>query len=303
VHIRSSAATATIHVNLSSADLLRWNSCPRKRCYEDSCHAAPCVASASAVFAHCVEDAVYPYLLAWKLGTPLPDPAEVFDALWHEATSESEVHFVDRQGHRVLRRLGRSLLRKMPSAWERSELDIVTDDHCEPVIQKPLRLDLGSRRGVQLEFCGCVGVLAQPQEPADPTGLVLLEVSPALRPGAWLARRADRLTGAQLLADAHRARWGDRVIARTGFWDLIATCGEPRRLEPVLGRARTPSEVAEYGEALWWMAERAGQAHRTRADDDACGPPASRCPFAGSPASSRRAALNPVPPPLAVAGA
>jgi hypothetical protein len=232
------------------------------------------------VFNHCLEDAVYAYLLALKVGTPTPSAPDLFNTLWQDALVASSVDFRHPTSAAFLQTLGRELLDGLPAAWEQTGLDVAVDGTGEPMIQKPCRLVLGARGQTELEFHGCICLLARPRDPLDARGLTLLVVTPVTSPfSPCFTRRSDLLTGYQLLADAYCDRWDGELVAHVGFWNFIKARTGARIVDPALVPARRRSEMTEYVEKLWWIAESAARNRFSRTSRDAVTIPCPRCVF------------------------
>lgn len=271
---------SSVRVRLTPSDAPRWDTCPRQLWYSDIRRAIPRTVPVAEVFDHCVEDAVYRYLLSWKIGSASPGPEDLFEELWRESTASIPIQCHSPGSPDFLRRLGRDLLAQLPAAWERSHLDIVVDDCGEPVIRKPLRLSLGRRGRIQLELCGCIGALVLTPHQNGGRDLALLEVTPiTLNHGTRFVRRSDQLTGGQLLVNAHFRRWGDRLVTRVGFWDFIKARQGARIADPLLVDARSHNDMDEYEEKLWWIAESVIRQHFSRTSREHFNCPCPQCPF------------------------
>lgn len=269
-----------VSVRLTPSDAPRWDTCPRQVWYSDIRRVFPRAVPISDIFDHCLEDAVYRYLLSWKLRTASPGPVQVFEELWRESIASVPIQCHNPSSPDFLRRLGANLLARLPDAWERSQFDIVVDDCGEPIIKKPLRLQLGRRGRIDLEICGSVGALVQTPHEVGGCDLVLLEVTPiTLNHGKRFARRSDHLTGCQLLVDSHFRRWGDRTLTRIGFWDFIKGRQGGRIADPLLVQARSQIEMIEYGEKLWWIAENVVRQRFSRTSREHFNCPCPQCPF------------------------
>lgn len=277
MHMSNSTLAMRTRVALSPADVVSWDNCQRQYWYERVRRVRVFHPSAESIFSAIVGDTVQSYLMAHSLAMKW-EPGEKWVQWWRDAICEQSPIFSGNRTAQDLERMGLALMRQLPKAWARTGLTVLTNAREEPLVRRATSACLGKRGDVTVDLQGQVEVLVK-----SPDGFVgLLEIAAVHSPHSErFTRRSDLLTGKQLLADDYLSVDLDARVIFVGFWDFIYTRSQTAIAPPRQVRARTESELSEYREKCWWIADDITRERFPRTSRWQFNTPCACCPFAG----------------------
>lgn len=241
-----------MRMRLSASQVVAKDNCARMHWYQSVAKVKPRYVSANFVFGRCLDRATRDYLIAIATGASLPDPVATFQVLWQRERQTTPIVYAATQTPEVFERMGSDLLRQLPGAWDQTGFQVALDQESRPLVDVRLSMELGSMHGVDLAYDGVIDVMVYDRD--GDLGVLDVKSSQASHTELY-TRRSDQLTSYQMLIDANAEQLGLPRLEKLGFWDFLKRKNSSVIEAPVLVARRSPLEISEYREKVFWMAD------------------------------------------------
>lgn len=264
-------------VRLSPLEIETAAQCARRLQYQRVWKAQLQSPAAADVFANCITESVLFYLKPPARRGEAHRIVEHFRTRWLEYSSHTRLRYASGRSARRYDQLGVALMYQLPHAWERTGLRVARDRTGEALINVPLRADLGTHGGINLELVGTIGLLAE--SPGGALKLLQIVCETGQETSA-LARRPGLLIGHQELVEQNRGGRGLGKLQEVGFWEFRV---DPvaQIASPVLLPAPTPLDRRLYGERAWGLAQEIHRGSFPHSSRGVQRMPCVRCDYVG----------------------
>ena len=184
------------------------------------------------------------------------DPVPVFVDSWRNFTANNVVKYSSKQTDEGLEETGVRLMQLFPEAWENEGLVVALDSSGEPMIERKLVVDIGSK--VML-----VTKLDLMAYNSDWELVLVDEKSTARITDVRFALMGEQLTAYQVAVTAFSHKLGLPPPKRLAYWELIkrpvpkTSRGEGPTIEPIHDvDARSDEDIEAYVEKVQAIADR-----------------------------------------------
>jgi PD-(D/E)XK nuclease superfamily len=241
-----------VRIRLSASQVATADNCRRQLWYRNIRKVRVLALPANLAFGKCIDMAAREYVQALTLDRVTPDPVTRFLELWSRSREHSVLSYASTQCPEDFEAMGVSLMRQWPDDWEGSGFQVALDAEGNPLLDLPLRVDLGRRGDIEVELYGVLDLAVY----ARTAELAIIDMKSAVSAHTILhAHQSDQLTSYQLLLQANRHRLGLPTVGKLGFWDFLKRKKSSEVAEPVLVDVRGREQLREFRDKLFWLAQ------------------------------------------------
>jgi PD-(D/E)XK nuclease superfamily protein len=265
-------------IRLSASQVAAADDCRRLHWYRSIAKVQVEALAANLAFGKSVDSVIREYLDALTRGTPAPDTQRRFRELWAEQRDEHELSYASTQTPEDFTAIGEKAMEEFPAAWEQTGFTVVTDASGNPLLDLRLEAFMGEELGIKLWWVGILDIVVYTRE--MDTAVIDAKTSATVHSPLFTIR-AEQLTGYQILLDAHRQQLGIPQVDKLGFLDVLKRKSAPHIPPPVVVPKRSPEELAEFRQKLFWIADDIRRKRFPKVSRMQYNTPCALCDFSG----------------------